>query len=187
MPMARRSDTRDRIQDVALHLFSEQGYDKASLREIAERLGVTKAALYYHFRTKEDILTSVVDEVAAALDEMIDWARDRPATAQTRQEIVRRLAQLIKEGRVYHIMRFFNENQSALRDLSAGEEIAERIRAIWALLNVSGGDLVTQLRSRLAVTTLMLSHVTTLDLEGNEEQRAQAALTLALELVSPPE
>jgi len=51
-----RGETRDRILDVALELFNEQGYDKTSLREIAERLGVTKAALYYHFERKEDIL-----------------------------------------------------------------------------------------------------------------------------------
>ncbi|MGD0199092.1 MAG: helix-turn-helix domain-containing protein [Solirubrobacteraceae bacterium] len=47
---------RERILDVSLELFNEQGYDKTSLREIAERLGVTKAALYYHFERKEDIL-----------------------------------------------------------------------------------------------------------------------------------
>jgi AcrR family transcriptional regulator len=51
-----RGSTREAILDVALELFNEQGYDKASLREIAERLGVTKAALYYHFSRKEDIL-----------------------------------------------------------------------------------------------------------------------------------
>src|ERR1700722_9406617 len=48
--------TRERILDIALELFNEQGYDKTSLREIAERLGHTKAALYYHFERKEDIL-----------------------------------------------------------------------------------------------------------------------------------
>src|SRR5215475_11921619 len=51
-----RGLTRDRILDVALELFNEHGYDKTSLREIATRLGVTKAALYYHFERKEDIL-----------------------------------------------------------------------------------------------------------------------------------
>jgi AcrR family transcriptional regulator len=51
-----RGATRDRILDVALELFNDQGYDKTSLREIAERLGVTKAALYYHFERKEEIL-----------------------------------------------------------------------------------------------------------------------------------
>jgi AcrR family transcriptional regulator len=51
-----RGSTRERILDVALQLFNEQGYESASLRDIAERLGVTKAALYYHFERKEDIL-----------------------------------------------------------------------------------------------------------------------------------
>ncbi|HEX4019038.1 MAG TPA: helix-turn-helix domain-containing protein [Frankiaceae bacterium] len=51
-----RGSTKERILDIALELFNEQGYDKTSLREIAERLQVTKAALYYHFERKEDIL-----------------------------------------------------------------------------------------------------------------------------------
>ena len=52
-------DTRQRILDVALDLFTEQGYDGTSLREIAEQLGVTKAAIYYHFESKEDILMAL--------------------------------------------------------------------------------------------------------------------------------
>src|SRR5580693_702234 len=48
--------TRERILDIALELFTEQGYDKTSLRDIAERLGTTKAALYYHFERKQDML-----------------------------------------------------------------------------------------------------------------------------------
>ena len=47
---------------VALELFTENGYEATSLREIAERLGVTKAALYYHFKTKDEIIDSLVDE-----------------------------------------------------------------------------------------------------------------------------
>lgn len=51
--------TRERILDVALDLFVEQGFYKTSLREIADRLGVTKAALYYHFPSKADILIAL--------------------------------------------------------------------------------------------------------------------------------
>jgi AcrR family transcriptional regulator len=58
-PEPERSSTRQRILDVALQLFVEQGYDGTSLREIAEKLGVTKAALYYHFESKEDILLAL--------------------------------------------------------------------------------------------------------------------------------
>jgi AcrR family transcriptional regulator len=51
--------TRERILDAALDLFIEKGFDKTSLREIAGQLGVTKAALYYHFASKEDILMAL--------------------------------------------------------------------------------------------------------------------------------
>ena len=44
---------------MALDLFTEKGFDGTSLREIAERLGVTKAALYYHFASKDDILMAL--------------------------------------------------------------------------------------------------------------------------------
>ena len=62
----RRGDTRTRIQQVALELFAEQGYERTSLREIAERLGVTKAALYYHFKSKEDIVRSFTEDYFGA-------------------------------------------------------------------------------------------------------------------------
>src|ERR1700733_13319549 len=52
-------DTRERILDVALELFTEQGYDKASPRQTAEPLGFTQAAIYYHFAAKEDILVAL--------------------------------------------------------------------------------------------------------------------------------
>jgi AcrR family transcriptional regulator len=51
-----RGEMRELILDTALELFNEQGYDKTSLRQIAERIGVTKAALYYHFERKDDLL-----------------------------------------------------------------------------------------------------------------------------------
>ena len=58
-PAAASNDTRQRILDVALDLFIEQGFDGTSLRQIAEQLGVTKAALYYHFESKDDILMAL--------------------------------------------------------------------------------------------------------------------------------
>ncbi len=57
---SRRTDTRERAIGVALGLFAQQGYAGTSLREIAEQLGVTKAALYFHFHSKEEILTAIL-------------------------------------------------------------------------------------------------------------------------------
>jgi AcrR family transcriptional regulator len=51
--------TKERIQQVALELFVLHGYEKTSLREIAEHLGITKAALYYHYASKQELLKSI--------------------------------------------------------------------------------------------------------------------------------
>src|SRR5215467_4057728 len=83
-----RTDTRARIQQIAVELFTEHGYEGTSLREIAERLGVTKAALYYHFKSKEDIIESLVQDFHEQMDELIAWARLQPRTAPSRREIL---------------------------------------------------------------------------------------------------
>ena len=59
--------TRERIQQTAIALFSEHGYEHTSLREIAEQLGVTKAALYYYFPNKDTLYERVVIESMASL------------------------------------------------------------------------------------------------------------------------
>ena len=49
------------IIDAATDLFYEQGFEKASLRDIARKVGVTQAAIYYHFRSKEEILYTIIE------------------------------------------------------------------------------------------------------------------------------
>jgi AcrR family transcriptional regulator len=53
------ASTRDRILDIALDLFTDQGFDGTSMREIAERLHMSKPAIYYHFASKEEILVAL--------------------------------------------------------------------------------------------------------------------------------
>ena len=76
--------TRERILDIALELFTEQGYDKTSLRDIAERLDVTKAALYYHFERKEDILLELHLRLHALGREALDYLESLDATSSAR-------------------------------------------------------------------------------------------------------
>lgn len=65
------SDTRRRILRVSTELFGEQGFHETSLREIAERVGVSKPAVLYHFPGKADILCALVEpllhDLSAAL------------------------------------------------------------------------------------------------------------------------
>lgn len=58
--------TKDRITEAALRLFSEKGYLGASLSDIAKQVGISKAALYKHFASKQEIL----DHIVARMDEL---------------------------------------------------------------------------------------------------------------------
>ena len=61
--------TRSEILEVALDLFSVNGYEATSISQIADAVGIRKASLYSHFGSKEDILDSVVEMVLKGYDE----------------------------------------------------------------------------------------------------------------------
>ena len=54
-------NTKEKIFDVALDLFSKKGYDSVSLREIAEEVGIKKSSIYSHYSSKEAILMDIFD------------------------------------------------------------------------------------------------------------------------------
>ena len=55
---------KERILEEALQLFSQNGYTGTSMNDIAAKLGVTKAALYKHYKSKQEILDSIVEKAS---------------------------------------------------------------------------------------------------------------------------
>jgi AcrR family transcriptional regulator len=150
-----RTDTRSRVQKVALELFAEQGYEKTSLREIAERLGVTKAALYYHFKSKEDIVHSFTDDYFAELDALLRWAKDQPPGDQTRLAVLDRYIGTVLSGS--EVFRFLEQNRAAVQGMEAGKERFARFRdRLDGLVDVLVGP-EALLRDRVRATTAVLS------------------------------
>ncbi|GAB4569082.1 MAG: TetR/AcrR family transcriptional regulator [Anaerolineae bacterium] len=82
-------DLRDRIVDAARELFVARGYIGISMREIAEAVGVSKAALYYHFRDKESLFLAVLFADLADLGRCVETAR---AASSQVEERVRAIA-----------------------------------------------------------------------------------------------
>lgn len=180
----RRTNTRQQIRVIAMELFAEQGYDKTSLREIAERLGVTKAAVYYHFRTKEEIVGSLFDDQLAALDELVAWGRTRPPGPERSRGLLERYSShLAGAGVNPHMVRFLQENQTALKGLSSGAEMRDRFADLAKLLSGPDAPLTTLLRMRLALVVIHFGTFAKDDLPGTQEERRAAALEVALELV----
>ncbi|MFD8392213.1 TetR/AcrR family transcriptional regulator [Streptomyces sp. NPDC059680] len=178
----RRGNTRQRIQDVALELFAEQGYEKTSLREIAERLNVTKAALYYHFKTKEEIIVSLFEDLTKPIGDLIEWGRSQPHTLETKQEMMRRYS-LVLAG-AEPLFRFMHDNQGTVRDLRIGDIFKDRMRELRDILIDPEAELVDQVRSVSAMFTLHAGMFLMQDLEGDSEKRREAVLEVALDLVT---
>ncbi|MEV6292461.1 TetR/AcrR family transcriptional regulator [Streptomyces sp. NPDC004059] len=177
----RRGNTRQRIQDVALELFAEQGYEKTSLREIAERLDVTKAALYYHFKTKEEIIVSLFEDLTKPIEDLIEWGRSQPHTLATKQEVVRRYSRVLADAEP--LFRFMHDNQGTVRDLRIGDIFKDRMRDLRDILIDPKADLVDQVRSVSAMFTLHAGMFLMQDLEGDFEKKRTAVLEVALDLV----
>ncbi|MFI5678597.1 TetR/AcrR family transcriptional regulator [Streptomyces cellulosae] len=178
----RRGNTRQRIQDVALDLFAEQGYEKTSLREIAEHLDVTKAALYYHFKTKEEILVSVYEDRTRPILDLIEWGRQQPHTLETKQEIVRRYSEILAGAAP--LFRFMQENQAAVRELRVGETFKERMQGLREIIVDPDAALHDQVRCVSAIFTLHAGMHFLQDLNASPEEKRKAVLEVATDLVT---
>jgi AcrR family transcriptional regulator len=116
------SSTRERILDIALELFTEQGYDKTSLRDISEQLGTTKAALYYHFERKEDILLELhlrLHALGREALEQLEQLEDGQARADAWPGLVDRFIDQVLENR--ELVLLHQRNHNALEELTNNE------------------------------------------------------------------
>ncbi|WP_173083757.1 TetR/AcrR family transcriptional regulator [Phytohabitans rumicis] len=176
-------DTRSRIQAVALELFTEHGYEKTSLREIAERLGVTKAALYYHFKSKDEIVHSIVDDRIRILDELNKWAEDQPPTPETRRAMLERYMDELFGNENHSVMRFFEQNQTVLKNLSAGIEMRTRMMRLAELLCRPDDSPESRVRAALSVFAVHSTWFAIRDPEVTIEKRRRIALKIAYEML----
>jgi TetR/AcrR family acrAB operon transcriptional repressor len=69
-------ETRNRILDAAEHLFSEHGVSRTSLEDIAQAAGVTRGAIYWHFKDKRDLVAAMVDRVTLPMEAMVARSSD---------------------------------------------------------------------------------------------------------------
>ena len=158
------TSTRERILDVALDLFIEKGYDGTSLREIAERLGFTKAALYYHFASKEDILMALHMRVhQVGRDKLAMLVPGQVTLEVWRSLLTSVLDQMLTQRKLFLM---HERNQAALERLHAKdheaehEDMQDRFRQIL-------GDTSIPLRNRVKMAASFGAIFSVLFLAGN--------------------
>lgn len=176
-------NTRSRIQAIALELFTEQGYEKTSLREISERLGVTKAALYYHFKSKDDIVASFVSDRIERLNELVQWAQEQPPGPARRREILHRYADEFFANDQRSVMQFFEQNPTVLKSLPAGQLMRDRLLRIADALVGAEQSPAAQIRAALAIFAVHSSWFAIRAPEVSAAERQKIALEIANELL----
>jgi AcrR family transcriptional regulator len=90
---------RTRVIEAALALFAEHGIGGTSLQMIADAIGVTKAAVYHQYNTKEEIVLAVAQVVLAGLEAAVTDAEAERSRARAREELVARMIDLAVERR----------------------------------------------------------------------------------------
>jgi len=81
------SDTKERILEAALRMFSERGYVGTNLRDLAKELGLSKSALYRHFDSKEAIWDAMYQQTKAHYDAHFGSVEHMPALPDTTEAL----------------------------------------------------------------------------------------------------
>jgi AcrR family transcriptional regulator len=93
-----RGAGRAQLHETALRLFAQGGVEGTSLQAIADDIGVTKAAVYYHYRSKDDLVLGVLAPVFAELDVVLDRAAGHRTRAARLDEFLSGMVNLIVDN-----------------------------------------------------------------------------------------
>jgi len=77
---------QETVLQIAVEAFNEHGYDATSMGKLADRLGISKSAIYHHVPSKEDLLRLALDEALIPLESVIAAVREHEGTAEERLE-----------------------------------------------------------------------------------------------------
>ena len=89
------NDTKERILDAALVMFSRNGYAGTNIRELSASLGLVKSGVYKHFESKEAIWNALLDKMIAYYEEHFGSAEHLPPVPDTLEELVRMTMQMV--------------------------------------------------------------------------------------------
>lgn len=137
--------TRKQILDASLRLFSEKGFARTSVRDIAHAAGITDAAIYYHFASKRDLFEALFEErgITSALSEL-EQATARQPPLETLTSIAVAALGIMQRNKDFMKVLFseaMNEDAIAAEDYRMVTERWRNAEARIIRQFVSSGDL----------------------------------------------
>ncbi|GAB3159063.1 TetR/AcrR family transcriptional regulator [Myceligenerans halotolerans] len=142
---------RQGLLDVAVETFIERGYDATSIATLADRLGLSKSAIYHHFSSKEQILAAALDEALDALEAALPAAA--PSGGEIRQlELVLREAVHVLVDRLPYVTLLLRVRGNTHTERAALARRRAFDKQVTTLIEAAqqSGDLRTDLDPRVA-------------------------------------
>ena len=147
-------DTHGAILRRARDLFARHGYRGTSIRQLTSGLGLTPAALYYHFTGKEDVLAGVLDPMAHDGEAIIARMAELEPTPEALREVLDRYFDLLAR----HIVAFrFVADDVDVQQSAVGQRLRAQARDLFAWLTRSSPEVGDRIRAAAAVGTIRLS------------------------------
>ncbi len=137
------AETRQRLLDVAVDLFTRHSFAGTSLQMIADEMGFTKAAIYYHFRTREELLAAVVEPIFDQLRDIITAAEAQRGANARAEHMLRGYAELAVANRaLVSVLACDPSVISLLRDQPEWADLINRQLALLAGAEPEPGGLI---------------------------------------------
>jgi AcrR family transcriptional regulator len=143
LPVTQYSAPRNRVLDAALDLFAEHGVSGTSLQMIADAVGITKAAVYHQFRTKDDIVTAVTERELGRLVPALERAEAHSDGPQARDALLVGVIDMAVRDR--SLVRTLQFDPVVVRLLGEHEPFERFLSRLYrVLLNDTGEDNLIQ-------------------------------------------
>lgn len=145
---AERTATVDRVVDIGLDLFTARGYAGTALRDVADAVGFSKAALYHHFPTKAALLSEMLAPLVGSIDALLI----EPAPPTVDEDRVHLLAGMLDVVFAHRREAAVLFGDRAVWKVEAGRAWTTQQRVLVRRLSGPRARVVTQIRARSALT-----------------------------------
>jgi len=172
--------TRQQILETAQRLFAELGYDATSLQMIADELGLTKAAVYYHFRAKNEILQAIMLPGIERLKALLDDAAAIRGRRARLEFLVSGFVDFLVQNRHYAVMAA--TDPAARRDKLDDESATLRQRGLTLLF----GDNPTGAQRLAGGATFFIPECLPDLVDLTDEELRDALQTMLLHMLRVP-
>lgn len=146
---------REQILEVALHLFRKQGFEGTPMSQIAEEIGISKAGLYHHFRTKDYVLRALVEPGFDRVEELLGRHRPAPNGSPEQRALLEEYLDLILE--TPELMALLATDPAVLSRPEVGGRATElNDRMLWLVAGSEAGC-GGQIRAAMALGALQVA------------------------------